>query len=120
MYEGFPSRADEGRMWAFHAGSWPERAVLTETFEDDRLRELGRRIVFLREPGALNDNLRARLAVWLQNRREGREGVKTGRSIGQAVSELKKILSEFEPSQLRDEVESWMQRGCPLDWVRDS
>lgn len=25
MYEGFPSRADEGRMRAFHAAPWPER-----------------------------------------------------------------------------------------------
>ena len=46
MYEGFPSRADEGRMQSFHAADWPERAEIAETIENDRYRELARRLVF--------------------------------------------------------------------------
>ena len=68
MYEGFPSRADKGRMQAFHGSTWPERAELVETFEDDRLRELGRRIVFLEQPEVLRPELRQGLQTWLHNR----------------------------------------------------
>ncbi len=88
MYEGFPSRADEGRMQAFHAASWPKRAELTETFEDDRLRELGRRIVFLEKPEVLRPELRQGLETWLRNRLHGREGVEAGRTVLDALSEL--------------------------------
>ena len=40
MYEGFPRRADESKMQAFHAADWGERADIAETIEDDRFREL--------------------------------------------------------------------------------
>lgn len=88
MYEGFPSRADEGRMQSFHAATWPERAELVETFEDDRLRELGRRIVFLERPEVLRPELRRGLETWLHNRLHGRDGVEAGRTIGNALADL--------------------------------
>ncbi|SDD61900.1 exonuclease domain-containing protein [Ruegeria marina] len=88
MYEGFPSRADEGRMQAFHAATWPERAEIVETLEDDRLRELGRRIVFLEHPEVLRPELRQSLETWLHNRLHGREGVQAGRTIGDAMADI--------------------------------
>jgi exodeoxyribonuclease-1 len=64
MYEGFPSRADERRMATFHGVSGPERAELVETFEDDRLLGLGRRLVFFENPNSLDTRIqRARLTI---------------------------------------------------------
>ena len=33
MYEGFPTRADEGRMQAFHVAEWVERAEIAKTWK---------------------------------------------------------------------------------------
>ena len=77
MYEGFPRRADESKMQAFHAADWGERADIAETIEDDRFRELARRLVFVNAPEALADMHRAQLQIWLQNRLHGPDRVKS-------------------------------------------
>lgn len=109
MYEGFPSRADEARMAAFHTAAWPERAELVETFEDERLRELGRRIVFFECPEMLHPDRRRMLEVWLQNRRHGREGVEAGRTIPRAIEELEKVEQAEEISAAVEEIRHWLQ-----------
>lgn len=81
----------EARMQALHVATWPERAELVETFDDGRLRELGRRIVFFEQPEFLRPELREGLETWLRNRLHGREGVKAGRTVGDALSELTDI-----------------------------
>jgi exodeoxyribonuclease-1 len=93
MYEGFPSRADERRMAVFHGASGAERAELVEGFEDDRLRELGRRLVYFENRDELDSARRAQLDTWLNNRRLGREGVAAGRTINAAQTELEELAS---------------------------
>jgi exodeoxyribonuclease-1 len=110
MYEGFPSRADEGRMQVFHSATWPERAELLETFEDDRLRELGRRIVFLEQPDALRPELRQGLEAWLQNRLQGREGVDAGRTIGDAVQDLDGLDVDGSNSAAVEAIRRWLNQ----------
>ena len=80
VYEGFPGRADESKIQAFHAAVWADRAEIAETFEDDRFRELARRLVFVNAPEALADRHRAQLQIWLQNRLHGPDRVKTPRT----------------------------------------
>ena len=75
-------------MAAFHGASGVERAKLAETFEDDRLRELGRRLVFFENPEALGLHRHDMLATWLNNRRRGREDVVAGRIIAAAMDEV--------------------------------
>lgn len=94
MYEGFPSHADEARMQAFHAAGWAERAEIAETIEDDRYRELARRIVFHGQPDALQPERRQMLGVWLQNRLQGRNGVEAGRTLSDAHTDLEGIVAD--------------------------
>lgn len=108
MYEGFPSRVDEGRMQAFHGATWPERAELVETFEDDRLRELGRRIVFLEQPDALKPERRRGLEVWLQNRLDGRDGVLAGRTLGDAMAELEELAADAGDQGAINTIREWL------------
>jgi exodeoxyribonuclease-1 len=110
IYDGFPGRADEERMRTFHRLSWPERAELAETFEDDRLRDLARRLVFLEEPSALNPNARARFETWLNNRRHGREGVLAGRTLSDALAEAEKLAEEIPAGQANalEEIRQWL------------
>jgi exodeoxyribonuclease-1 len=88
MYEGFPSRADESRMQAFHAAGWDGRAEIVEAIEDDRYRELARRLVFVNAPEAMSTARRDQVRAWLENRRRRRDGVVAGRTISDALAEL--------------------------------
>ena len=109
MYEGFPSRADEGRMQAFQAASWRERAELVETFQDDRLRELGRRVVFLEQPEVVRPEIRQGLETWLHNRLHGREGVEAGRALDDAISDLDRITVDETNTSALEEIRQWLE-----------
>jgi exodeoxyribonuclease I len=109
IHDGFPSKADQRRMADFHDATWEERTRLVETFEDERLRELGRRLIFLEEPSALDPQSRDQLEGWLKNRRNGREGVKAGRTIADALEELDKLGNETaDRATAVDEIKDWL------------
>jgi exodeoxyribonuclease-1 len=108
MYEGFPSRADERRMQAFHVADWGGRAEIAETIEDDRYRELARRLIFVSAPEALADPRRTQLQTWLENRRHGREGIEAGRTLLVAIEELEKLPQEKSESVACEEIRAWL------------
>ncbi len=109
MYEDFPSRDDGRRMVAFHDANWSERSKLVETFDDDRLRELGRRLIFLEEPAALDQSRREQLTQWLRNRQFGQEGVTAGRTIAEAMDELDKFDEEAtDRAEPIDAIRAWL------------
>ena len=110
MYEGFPSRADEARMQAFHAAGWIERAEIAEAIEDDRYRELARRIVFHQQPDALQPERRQMLEVWLQNRLQGRDGVEAGRTLGDSFKELEDTSPSDSSAQTAvSAIRAWLE-----------
>ena len=109
MYEGFPSRADESRMQAFHVAGWDGRAEIAETIEDDRYRELARRIVFHGQPDALQPERRQMLEVWLQNRLQGRDGVEAGRTIGDALIDLEGIVADETNASALQAIRRWLE-----------
>lgn len=49
----FPNHRDEARMAEFHVSNWSARAALATQFEDVRLVQLARRIVFFADPSLL-------------------------------------------------------------------
>jgi exodeoxyribonuclease I len=108
MYEGFPSRADEARMQAFHKTEWSERAEIAESFENDRYRELARRIVFYGQPDALETERRQLLEVWLQYRLQGRDGVEAGRTLGDAVKEAEDIANKRGAPEGLAQIHNWL------------
>jgi exodeoxyribonuclease-1 len=108
MYEGLASSADESRMEAFHAAGWAECAGIAETIEDDRYRELARRLVFVNAPDALADSYRGQLKIWLQNRRHGREGVEAGRTLKDALEELDRLTQEQGEGTQISKIRAWL------------
>ncbi|AML50185.1 hypothetical protein [Falsihalocynthiibacter arcticus] len=108
MYAGFPNRADESRMQAFHAAGWDDRAEIAETIEDDRYRELARRRVFMYAPEAIPTAQRDQLQTWLENRQHGREGIEAGRTISEAIEELNKDTTAYEAREIKA-IRSWLQ-----------
>ena len=110
IYEGFPSQDDQRRMAAFHGAEGAERAAIVEEFEDDRLRELGRRLVFYEHPECLNPHRRQALSEWLSNRQFGREGVEAGRTLGDALKELDEMKSSLDGLNAEvAEIRAWLE-----------
>ncbi|WP_159729490.1 exodeoxyribonuclease I [Methylosinus sp. Ce-a6] len=61
IYNGFPRPDDEGRMNAFHEASWPDRLAIVQSFEDDRLRWFGLRLIYCEARGVLPATVKAEI-----------------------------------------------------------
>lgn len=66
LYERFVD--EEGRMEAFHQASWEARPALIREFQDARLFQLGRRILFAERPDLLEETARQKLAAAVKER----------------------------------------------------
>lgn len=71
IHGGFASNADRARMRAFHAADWPARAAMVNTFEDARLAELGRRLVYHHAPDHLPGDDHRTITIELARRMTG-------------------------------------------------
>jgi len=71
IYGAFSADADLVRMDQFHAADWPQRATIVESFEDQRLIELGRRLVWYHAPHALPAAVRTEIEAGLALRMLG-------------------------------------------------
>lgn len=110
IYEGFPSPADQRRIAAFHNAPPSERAKIVETLEDDRLKELGRRLVFYGHPEALDPQRKFLLTEWMKNGRQGRAEVTAGRTLADALEEMQEILASGEVGDPAiSAIRSWLE-----------
>lgn len=71
IHRTFSEDPDKERMVQFHAGDWAARAAIVETFDDDRLIELGRRLVYHHAPDALDLQARSAVQTFLAKRMTG-------------------------------------------------
>lgn len=71
IYSGFAGDADKERMHEFHGKGWSARAIIVESFDDVRLTELGRRLVFHHDPSALSSGARSSIETTLARRMTG-------------------------------------------------
>ncbi|MBR0967005.1 exodeoxyribonuclease I [Bradyrhizobium diazoefficiens] len=58
IYDGFFPREDEELMERFHGLPWENRPGIIQTFADRRLRQIGRRLLYLERPDLLGHALR--------------------------------------------------------------
>lgn len=54
LYDGFFLPADQQRMARFHTLPWAERVELVEQFEDERLKIIGRNLIYVERPDLLD------------------------------------------------------------------
>ena len=55
MYYGFYSKADELLLSKFHETPWENRIGIIDQFDDERLHEMGKRLLFFNKPDALSE-----------------------------------------------------------------
>ena len=87
IYDGFFDGDDTERCARFHKVPWPARVELCDQFSDLRLRELGKRLIYLEQPDALSPADRAYWRQWETYRLTTEEDV-PWTSIPKALLEL--------------------------------
>lgn len=99
IYEGFYSSADARLLDRFHAAAWADRWEITRQFEDRRLQQLARRLIYVESPECLPASSRAAMARKMAARMLG-EG-KTGdwTCIPTAMKELRERWREADEEQ---------------------
>jgi exodeoxyribonuclease-1 len=68
LYEGFFSEEDTKKMGQFHQLPWKDRYFLVQSFDDERLKELGTRIIYFENKHLLSHDDCRRLDVLFAER----------------------------------------------------
>lgn len=99
IYDGFYSSTDTRLLDRFHAATWADRWEITRQFEDKRLQQLARRLIYTESPECLPPSSRASMARKMAARMLG-EG-KTGdwTCIPTAMKELRERWREADEEQ---------------------
>lgn len=95
IFERFPSNDDQQLMRKFHSVEASKQLEIISLFEDERLQEVGHRIMFLENPDELDSDTRYKLEMWASNRKNGREGVVSGRTLKQVSSGIDELLGKM-------------------------
>ncbi len=68
IYEGFYTNTDKAILRNFQSGDWQQRADIVEQLEDQRLKQLGRRLVAFNSPVELDSNTKSQALEYLRNK----------------------------------------------------
>lgn len=68
LYSGFYTREDRKLLEVFQRSSWQERLKLLRQLVDPRLKQLGRRLIYLYRPDLLDPDLAQRLSAEMRDR----------------------------------------------------
>jgi exodeoxyribonuclease-1 len=93
IYDGFPSRDDQGLMEEFHARNWSKRAELIPRFEDERIQELSRRLIFCQQPDLLSESQNAEMSRWAATRVLNGDASVPWMTIPKALQEVGDLLA---------------------------
>ena len=97
LYNGFPKPNDEMRMAAFHDAPWEKRVAIVQSFDDERLRWFGLRLMYCEARHFLPASLRSEVEHLLADQLTG-DG--TGAlTYEMALAETDKLLNEGADSE---------------------
>jgi exodeoxyribonuclease-1 len=68
IYSGFYSKTDKDRLFEFQKASWVKRVSIVNSFDDVRLRQLGKRLIAFYAPELLSNEQQNSLKEFLKNR----------------------------------------------------
>ena len=94
IYDGFPGPNDEVRMAAFHDANWPEALAIVQSFDDERLRTFGLRLIYLGARSVLPSEIRLIVERGLTDRLVADSGGSL--TLDQALRETERQLDGSE------------------------
>lgn len=111
MYDSFSSWDDQSLMEKFHTLPWNERNEFLEQFEDERLKTLGRRLIYFEHPGLLEKQVGAKIEDEVIRRVVNPDGDVPWLTIGKAISDLDDLLSNGKIADLTaaQEIRDYLQ-----------
>ena len=113
IYDGFPIRTDEFLMAQFHCAPWEGRVKLVDQLEDQRLRELGYRLIFTEKPDVLSANKRRELEHWRSERLKPL-GEVPWLTLADALDEAEELQGKAsETDQIISELINWLWARSP-------
>lgn len=110
IYDHFISDADNKLMNSFHEASWPDRLAIIEQFKDERLRELGYRLVHCERPDLLDDGARRRHDDRIARYLLGLDNAVGWLTLREAIQQANDILAETDLPHIREHRDFLQQR----------
>ena len=96
-------------MEKFHAAMPDERNALIGQFEDDRYKQIARRLIYFETPDALPHKTKAEMDLWRAERIRNETGEGEWRSISDARAELEDLKNKRgEDDALLQEIDSFL------------
>lgn len=96
IYDGFFSNDDQERMSQFHESPWDRRLDIVVQFEDQRLRDIGLRLIYIEKPEALPENIRQEQASNIADRLLGVTDGSLWLTIPKAIIETDVMLEHAD------------------------
>jgi exodeoxyribonuclease-1 len=100
IYDGFFPKQDETLIDRFHVAPWEERPSIVRAFQDQRLRKIGQRLIYLERPDLLSgeDRLKYERAVALRISRN--EADVPWLTLPQALADLDDLISNADAAEV--------------------
>ena len=92
LYDGFPGPQDEARMVEFHDADWGDRLSIVQSFDDERLRLFGLRLLYFEARSVLPEALKLELERALSGRLVDDDA--GGLTLEQALREIDETRSD--------------------------
>ncbi len=117
IFSGFYGNADKALLAEFQRVDWPRRQEIAASFNDPRLRQLGRRLVAFHAPQLLAPEELAKFQLWLRERWCAPDGPETEwLTAGKALSALDEIRgTDGVAAALIDEIATYLKHFNVLD-----
>lgn len=111
IYDAFPTSADTLLASRFHMVPWEARRALLDQMRDERLRDLGLRLIGAEAGHLLSEKERVEFKSWQLHRRNGPAPKEAFRTIDQACNECRDGLEGASPEErLRlEEILAWLE-----------
>ena len=120
IYGGFYSNEDKSILEQFQLASWEERLNLLSRFPDERLKQLGRRLIAFNAPGLLTTKEQNAFNAYLRNKWASEEEKTEWTTIKDVKKQLDKLRDEGCDETLLKELSSFYKKrledqNCILD-----
>ena len=100
IYDGFTSNRDQKILEAFHQRPWEERDELLDRLSDRRLRQLGKRLLFIERPEHFDDRTRALQERRLAERLLPKEENVPWLTLRRALAEVDELLASAQLAEI--------------------
>ena len=98
IYDGFFNN-DQERLDAFHVVPWEQRPEIVASFSDQRLRELGFRLLHMERPDVLDDATRTTLDIALAERLAGASKDAPWLTLPKAIEQIDDMINVASPDE---------------------